>query len=194
MGIRKAHIQQTGLYFITFTNYNWLPLIEQANAYDLVYSWFDYLKREGHAIVAYVIMPNHVHLMLAYRSGNKSINTLVGNGKRFMSYGIVERLNVAQQTNILTQLSDAVLFSERLKGKKHTVFRDSFHIQHCYSQQFILQKIKYIHDNPCVKKWMLASSPLAYPHSSARFYFEGIHATYPVLSWMDWDIEINPSM
>ena len=121
MGIRKAHIQQAGLYFITFTNYNWLPLIEQANAYDLVYSWFDYLKKEGHAIVAYVIMPNHVHLMLAYQSSNKSINTLVGNGKRFLSYGIVARLKENQQINLLVQLENAVLLSERLRGKKHEV-------------------------------------------------------------------------
>lgn len=182
MGVRKAHIQQTGLYFITFTNYNWLPLIELSNGYDLVYNWFDYLKREGHSIVSYVIMPNHIHLMLGYKESKKSINTLVGNGKRFMAYEIVKRLKEANEIEILTKLETAVNTSDRANGKRHEVFRDSFDLQHCYSQKFILQKLKYIHDNPCAKKWMLADNPLNYLHSSASFYFDGTQGFYEVES------------
>jgi REP element-mobilizing transposase RayT len=184
VGIRKTHIQQTGYYFITFTNYNWLPLIEVTKAYDLVYNWFDYLKREGHQIVGYVIMPNHIHLMLAYTESDKSINTLVGNGKRFMAYEIVKRLRQDNQIELLSKLETAVSKSDKIRGKRYEIFRDSFDIQHCYSQKFINQKLKYIHDNPCAKKWMLASSPLAYAHSSALFYEEGQNLNYPVVSWL----------
>lgn len=184
MGIRKSSIQQTGLYFITFTNHNWLPLFEAAKAYDLIYNWFDHLKAEGHHIVAYVIMPNHIHLMLAYKESNKSINTLVGNGKRFMAYEIVKRLREAKQTALLIQLATAVNESDATRGKRYEVFKNSFDLQHCYSQKFINQKIKYIHDNPCSKKWMLAPNPLDYKHSSALFYEEGKHRNYPVESWL----------
>ena len=183
MGIRKTHIRQTGYYFITFTNYNWMPLIALSDAYDLVYHWFDYLVREGHSIIGYVIMPNHIHLMLAYQSSDKSINTLIGNGKRLLAYNIISRLQATHQNEILAQLKNSVKSSG--KGKKHEVFKPSFDLQHCYSQKFILQKLKYIHDNPCAKKWMLAISPLDYPHSSARFYFDGQQAAYPVVSWLD---------
>jgi REP element-mobilizing transposase RayT len=189
VGIRKTHIQQRGYYFITFTNYNWLPLIALSNAYDLVYNWFDELKRSGHAIVGYVIMPNHIHLMLNYQPGNKSINTLVGNGKRFLAYGIVSRLRDTHRNEIVTQLESAVRGAENVRGKKHQVFKRSFDLQHCYSQKFILQKLGYMHNNPCAKKWQLAANALDYPHSSASFYFDGKHAAYPVVSWLD--IEAN---
>lgn len=189
MGIRKTHIQQSGYYFITFTNYKWLPLIAATNAYDLVYQWFDYLKKEGHQIVGYVIMPNHIHLMLAYNENTKSINTLVGNGKRLLSYGIVSRLKEQTQTELLTQLTQSLSLSEKERGQKHKVFRDSFDMQHCYSQKFILQKLKYIHDNPCVKKWMLADNPLDYLHSSAAFYAEGKQGVYPIISWLTLEAE-----
>lgn len=190
MGIRKAHIQQTGLYFITFTNYNWLPLFELTKGYDLVYNWFDYLKREGHSIISYVIMPNHLHLILGYKESSKSINTLVGNGKRFMAYEIVKRLKDTKQIETLSKLETAVNTSDRANGKRHEVFRDSFDLQHCYSQKFILQKLKYIHDNPCAKKWMLADNPLNYPHSSASFYFDGTQGNYTVESWLEWDVSL----
>ncbi|WP_144888683.1 hypothetical protein [Lacibacter cauensis] len=47
-----------GIFSITFTCTNWLPLIEIVNGYDIVYNWFDHLKSNGHYITGYVIMPN----------------------------------------------------------------------------------------------------------------------------------------
>ena len=49
--------------------------------YSDVYKWFDYLKRQGHYIIAYVIMPNHLHVIIAFRDSDKSINLMMGNGK-----------------------------------------------------------------------------------------------------------------
>lgn len=184
MAVRKPHIHQQGLYFITFTNTHWLPLIQLTNAYDLIYSWFDYLRQHNHLVVSYVIMPNHIHLMLAYHGGDKSLNTLIGNGKRFLSYEIIERLKRAGNTRLLDKLQTAVNHSELRKQKKYAVFRNSFDALHCYTQKFILQKINYIHANPCSKKWMLAEDIIQYEHSSARYYETGEQGLYPVISWM----------
>jgi hypothetical protein len=40
MAIETA-VDKKGIYFITFTFHNWLPLIEVADAYDDVYQFFD---------------------------------------------------------------------------------------------------------------------------------------------------------
>ena len=54
----KTPIEQTeGLYFITFTCCQWLPLFEITDGYDTVYKWFDYLKSKNHFLKGYVIMP-----------------------------------------------------------------------------------------------------------------------------------------
>jgi len=45
----------SGYFFMTFTCFNWLPLIETTSGYDLVYNWFDVLKENGHQITGYVI-------------------------------------------------------------------------------------------------------------------------------------------
>ena len=67
MPVGVQHDQLTNsIYFITFTCYKWLPLIEKTNAYDAAYKWFDVLQAKGVSIAGYVIMPNHVHVLLHF--------------------------------------------------------------------------------------------------------------------------------
>ena len=96
------------MYFITFTCYDWLHLIEITNTYDEVYNFFDILNNSGHQLSGYVIMPIHVHLLLYFKMRKQSFNTTIGNGKRFIGYEIVERLEAARQDSILKFLTEAV--------------------------------------------------------------------------------------
>jgi hypothetical protein len=162
-----------------------MRLIELTHAYDLVYKWFDSLKSKGHYITGYVIMPNHVHVMIGFGNTSNSINTVVGNGKRFIAYGIVERLQTTGQFDILTQLKNAVTTTNSSKGSLHKVFEQSFDIKECRSMAFVNQKLTYIHNNPLAKKWSLARDTISYAHSSARFYETGEQGTYPVTNFID---------
>ena len=65
-----------GIYFITITRYKWLPLIDLANSYNVVYKWFDDLKSKGHYGIGYVIMPNHLHALIAFRNTGESVKEL----------------------------------------------------------------------------------------------------------------------
>jgi REP element-mobilizing transposase RayT len=181
-----------GFFFITFTCQNWLPLIEITNGYDLVYKWFDYLKYKNHYVNGYVIMPNHLHALIALKNSDKSINTIVSNGKRFMAYEIVKRLIDHDEQIILKKLSDAVTTSDRKRGKLHQVFQASFDCKNCYSEKFIEQKLQYIHENPCRGKWNLADTAISYKHSSAKYYATGEHAEYVVTNYKElYDIDLS---
>ena len=63
----------------------------------------------------------------------------------------------------------------------------SFDWKECNSQAFMNQKIDYMHDNPCKGKWNLCRSPVEYPLSLAKFYIEGLQASYPVTNFMEMD-------
>ena len=104
MPVKRQITEPDGVYFITFTCYQWLPLIAQTNSYDLVYNWFDHLKSKGHYITGYVIMPNHVHALIGFRNTGQRINTIVGNGKRFIAYEIINRLRQQKEDKLLHQL------------------------------------------------------------------------------------------
>lgn len=170
-----------GVYFVTFTCYKWLPLFEITQSYDVAYKWFDYLKTKGHHIIGYVIMPNHIHALIAFRNSQTSTNTIIGNGKRFMAYEVVRRLKEKNETELLQQLTEGVGARDYKRGKLHEVFESSFDWKECRSNKFIDQKLDYMHDNPCRGEWNLAASSELYLHSSARFYIEGQQGEYEVL-------------
>jgi len=184
VSIKRQIIESSGIYFITSTCYEWLPLFELTNGYDIVYKWFDYLKKQGHYITGYVPiaigMPNHVHVLIGFRQNAKSINTVIGNGKRFMAYEIVKRIEQAGEHSTLTKLMEGVSSRDQKRGKLHEVFVPSFDWKDCRSNRFIKQKLDYIHDSPCRGKWNLADSPVDYTHSSARFYLTGEPGVYEV--------------
>lgn len=72
MPVKQTIPFTNGTFFITFTCYNWLLLIEAAGAYDVGCRWFALLQSKGHHINGYVIMPNHVHALISFkRNGSK---------------------------------------------------------------------------------------------------------------------------
>lgn len=186
MAVRRAQEEKHKIYYCTFTCYNWIPLIEKTNLYDHIYSWFDLMKREHkNQVLGYVIMPNHIHLLLFVSESSPEINKLIGNGKRFMAYEIVKRLKEQQDEQLLNQLREGVDMNEAIKNKQHQVFEPSFDCKECFTEKFIKQKLDYIHKNPLRGKWNLAETITDYLHSSARFYETGEHSMYEVTAYIE---------
>jgi REP element-mobilizing transposase RayT len=148
-----------------------MPLFEITNSYDLAYNWFAVLKEKYKAdVVAYVVMPNHLHAILHFHNENFDLNKIISNGKRFMAYEIINHLQVSGNNEVLEKLSSLLSEREKKKGQLHKVFKDSFDAKAIITQHFLLQKIKYIHNNPVSGKWQLAKDFVEYEHSSASFY------------------------
>ena len=195
MSVRRAISEREGIYFITITNCSWLPLFELADGYEAVYQRFDVLKSSRHYILGYVIMPNHLHCLIAFsHTGGKSINSIVVNGKRFMAYDLISRLKGKQADVLLAKLATYVNQTDNKKGKLHEVFEPSFDCKRSYSAAFIEQKLNYMHENPCRGKWSLAENPADYKHSSARYYLMGTHSVYEVHDFQKLsDIDLTKS-
>ena len=58
-------------------------------------------------------MPNHFHALIGFQNTGKTINTIIGNGKRFMAYQIVDRLEEQKEMLLLHQLQQAVESKDR---------------------------------------------------------------------------------
>ena len=170
MAIKLTHAEQEQTYFCTFTCLDWIHLFETVVLYDEIYKWFNILIRRKHQITGFVIMPNHLHLLIHIAQGADSINTILANGKRFLAYEIVRRLEKKGREDMLLILASHVTLLERKRKKKHRVFKVSSDIKPCYTEKFLLQKLEYIHANPVSGKWNLADCAESYLHSSAGFY------------------------
>lgn len=135
-------------------------------------------KEYENQVLGYVIMPNHIHLLIFVSERSNTINQLIGNGKRFMAYEIVKRLQEQGQEKLLNELREGVDMNEALKNKHHQVFEPSFDCKVCLNEKFIKQKLNYMHRNPVSGKWNLAETFTDYPHSSAGFYETGEGSAY----------------
>ena len=111
MPVRKTIPENDGVYFITFTCTEWLPLFNITDGYKFVYKWFDILKAAKHYIIGYVIMPNHLHAIIAFSNTGKAINSIVGNGKRFLAYDLAQALKQNQQAVLLYCARDKLVTS-----------------------------------------------------------------------------------
>ena len=176
MPVRFQHDNQShSIYFITFTCHKWRNLFSITNTYDAVYKWFEALYHKHHRVLGYVIMPNHVHALIYFPEMKKSLNSIIGNAKRFMAYEIIKRLEEQKNFELLQELFDSVKAAEKKKGQRHKVFEDSFDAKECHSNEFVYQKLEYMHKNPVSKRWQLVNDITDYLHSSAAFYQKGIN-------------------
>ena len=108
--------------------------------------------------------------MLYFPQTGYDLNKIIGNGKRFIAYEIIERLKMQKEDNLLELLATAVTERERKKGQLHRVFEESFDAKPIYNQKFFMQKFNYIHHNPVSGKWNLVNDYTDNEHSSASFY------------------------
>lgn len=136
-------------------------------------------RGKGFRILGFVIMPNHVHLLLFAPAG-PSINALLANAKRFLAYDIIARLKGQGEHELLGRLKAAVRPSDVKRGQEHRAFTTSSDIRECFDEAMVRQKLEYMHANPVSGKWSLVQNALDYPHSSMGFYERGDVSPAPV--------------
>jgi len=69
-------------------------------------------------------MPNHIHALIDFTTTAKKINTIIGNGKRFMAYDVIKRLQESGRTDMLTALEKAGAAKSKDRGKIHEVWEE----------------------------------------------------------------------
>ncbi|MEQ8907263.1 hypothetical protein [Ekhidna sp.] len=167
------HEEKETFYFTTFTCHRWLPLLERAEIHAYLPGWIDQLSSRGLIICGYVMMPNHLHLLLYVTADCKGLNQVLGDGKRFMAYEVVSKLKKLKEEAMLGKLEEGVQANERVKGKRHQVFRLSFDAKEVVGDENINKVLDYMHHNPVSGKWNLVEDYTRYPYSSAGFYEKG---------------------
>lgn len=115
-------------------------------------------------------MPNHLHLILFLSESSPELSKLIQNAKRFLAYEIVTNLKEDKKHDLLKFFSEN---SDKSKNAKHKLFENSFDAKLIENEELFKQKLNYIHNNPCMPKWILSLSPEEYIYSSASNYILG---------------------
>jgi len=152
--------------FFTATILEWKNLLKEDEFKDIIIKSLQFLTNEKSiAVYAFVIMPNHIHLIWQIQDGFKRDKIQL----RFLRF-------TAQQMKFkLLQTNKSKLENYRVNAKDREYQfweRNALSID-LWSESVFMQKLEYIHNNPLQEKWQLAEFPEDYRYSSAKFYETG---------------------
>jgi putative transposase len=172
----------TDLYFTTATIKGWKHLLRPDKYKSIITDSLAFLAKEQSVrIHAFVIMPNHFHLIWQL-IGDQSLSKVQ---LRFMKF-------IAQQIKADLALNHPKVleqFKVNRKDRKYQFFKERPLSIPLFSDKVVLQKMRYIHRNPIQPKWRLASTVEEYVWSSAAFYMNAdLHWPFLTHFWYgsDW--------
>ncbi len=160
------YLHQHHTEFFTATNLNWLPVLQKdIHKQILIEALQRRVQNDQLTINAFVIMPNHFHIIWQIHDGINKVDFLRG----FMKFTARSILK------FMFMNDDPLLESLQVKAadRKQQVWeRNSLSIE-LYTEEVFLQKLDCIHNNPLQPKWNLCKLPEEYFYSSAKFYETG---------------------
>jgi len=162
MGKRNSYMEIGDIYFWTATINNWYHLLKEDSFKEVIIQSLNTLSEKGFIdVFAFVIMPNHIHLIWRSNSLNGK-ETAQGSFSKFTAHMFKKMLKDSNAA-LLKYAVDAA-------NKKYEFWqRDPLAIP-IYSREVMQQKLNYIHLNPLASHWQLANDPCEYYWSSAKYY------------------------
>ncbi|HRP40062.1 MAG: transposase [Chitinophagales bacterium] len=133
---------QFGLYFVTFTVHQWADVFTRRDYSDIIIDSLKFCQKEkGLNIYAYVIMSNHIHLII--QSRQTPLSDIIRDLKKFTATKIVNAIRENPRESRRKWL--LWLFK---KEEKVWFWEEGYHGEEIFSKAFFDTKLKYIHQNP----------------------------------------------
>ena len=165
------------LYFITTKAEGYAHLFQRDVVKRILLDTFDCLRaRSWVKLYSFVIMPNHTHCVAQF-TAERTLADFVRDFKHHTADRVVRQWRAEADQNILESVAKK---AGRTGKQNYKVWEDGYNVKEVITEPFLLQKMTYIHNNPCQPHWNLAPSPECYPWSSARFYLTDEPCIIPI--------------
>ena len=159
MALTQYHAQ-----FFTATILEWKPLLNENRYKDIIIESLRFLVKDKRIVLyAFVLMSNHFHLVWQIQAGHIKENVQ----RDFLKF-------TGQMIKYELQKTDPVLletFLVKAKDRQYQFWERNALSIDLFSEAVLMQKIKYIHQNPV--KAGICKEAEAYKYSSAKYYETG---------------------
>ena len=167
------HDEGAGCYYVTATLAHWMPLlmrrkVRQCIAKELLTALDDCDAQ----LNAYVMMPDHCHLLL-YLSQCNTLHRFLHLWRGRTAHAVIGLLKAAGDHRVLRQLELGAA-----SGSRYHLWEGPAHCLAIFNSHFCEQKLGYIHQNP-VRRGLVAE-PDDWPWSSYRWYSKGEVGLLPI--------------
>jgi REP element-mobilizing transposase RayT len=148
-------------HFFTATNLEWKKLLIHDEYKNIVIESLRFLVNDKRVIVyGFVIMDNHIHVIWQLQSGRKRDEVQ----RDFLKY----TAQLIKKDMIKNHTEDLKDFMVNAKDRKYQFWERNPLPVEIWSEKVLLQKLKYMHENP-VRAGLCKYSD-DYKYSSALFY------------------------
>ncbi len=160
---------QEATYFLTCQVVGWADVFSRKVYRDIIIDSLKYcIEQKGLIVYAYVIMTNHVHLIVRCENGN--LSDIIRDFKRFTSRSIMSEIESNEKESRKEWLD--MIFQYHGKYNKRVGDRQFWtHENHAIelsTNEMLDSRLEYIHQNPVRAGWV--EEPEHYLYSSARDY------------------------
>jgi putative transposase len=171
MGYAYKISDKGGVYFITCTVVNWVDVFTRKQYADIMTDSLNYcVYNKGLIIYGYVIMSNHLHLLV---QAPENLSDVLRDFKKFTSQSIIRAIEdnkTESRRNWMLWLFK-VAGSDNSNNIKYQFWKPDNQPELCYELKFMWQKLNYIHNNPVAAGVVYKAED--YVYSSAADYFNG---------------------
>jgi REP element-mobilizing transposase RayT len=155
-------------HFITATVVDWIDVFSRKSHRDCVVDCLDFcIKNKGMILYGYVIMSNHVHMIV--QSNDGKLSDLIRDFKKFTAKTILDKIQTEPESRrewMLKRFSKAT--ESHSRNKNYQFWQYGNHPEEIYSEKFMWSKLDYIHLNPV--RAGIVSKASDYIYSSASNY------------------------
>jgi putative transposase len=153
---------QGHLHFITCSCYRRLPLLASVRAKNLFVKILGEVRdRYGFLLFGYVVMPEHIHLLIS-EPPKRTPSTVL----QVLKQRVSRRMR--RKTRRRTSGAQLNLLFGRLDHTLPQFWQPRFYDFNVWSQKKFVEKLQYMHMNPVKRK--LVTHPKDWPWSSFSFY------------------------
>ena len=159
--------EENNITFSTATILKWYPLLQEDSFKDIIISSLQTLtQRKYLTVYAFVIMPNHFHVIWSENEHNNKESPQASFFK-YTGHAFQKRLAIENRSQLE--------FFNVNKSDRNYQFWQKNHLDiEIFSKEIFDQKLEYIHNNPLQERWKMVAYPVEYKYSSASFYELGI--------------------
>ena len=153
-------------HFVTCTILHWIPIFTNQDSVSIVIDSLKYLQKSDNLkIYAYVILENHLHLVV-------QSNDLAKTMAKFKRYTAIEIIKLLKSKNVSTILEQLAFYKKaHKKDREYQLWQEGIQPKQIISHKMMKEKIEYIHLNTVKRGYI--DNPAHWRYSSARDY-EGI--------------------
>jgi putative transposase len=162
---------QNGIYFLTMTTVEWVDVFTRVKYKELLLDSLRYcIKFKGLIVHAYVIMTNHIHIIISRTENGNKFSDIIRDFKKFTSSALIKNIKNNPSESRKAWLLD--IFQKNglrnSNNKYYQLWQQHNHPIILYSKGVIKKKINYIHNNPV--KQGIVFDEVDYFYSSAGAY------------------------